>query len=73
MDLNTYLKSEGRTARWLAGKIGCHENHLSRVRLGKNSPSPMLAKAIERETGGAVPASQWAQPLTAGDGVKEQS
>jgi ribosome-binding protein aMBF1 (putative translation factor) len=60
MDLHTYLATEGRSARWLAEKIGCHEDTVGRIRRGKKSPSPMLAKAIERETGGAVPASQWA-------------
>jgi hypothetical protein len=60
MDLQTYFQIEGRTARWLAEKIGCHEDTVGRIRRGKN-PSPILAKAIERETGGAVPASQWEQ------------
>ncbi len=73
MTLADYLKSEGRTGRWLAQRLGCSEQHISGIRKNNAKPSRILAKAIERETAGAVPASQWGETLTAGDGMEEQS
>ena len=57
--LDTYLRETGRKAGDLARAAGISDQHLSKLRHGRIRPSLSVAFAIERATGGAVPASVW--------------
>lgn len=57
MTLNQYLKSHERgelTA--LAGRLGTSKGYLHDIAKGNRRPSVEMAKAIEKATGGQVPA-----------------
>ena len=59
MTLDEYLKSEGRTGKWLAAKLGVRDQWVSAIRRGREKPSRHLAMHIESVTDGAVPVSVW--------------
>lgn len=54
-----WLARNGLSQRAFAERVGAHYTIISRVVGGKMTPSLELAVAIERETGGAVPAASW--------------
>lgn len=66
--LRTYLAAEGVTQVRFAEMIGVQQSMVSRLLKGKARPSLETAVAIERATGGAVPAATWV-PETGLDGA----
>ena len=52
-----WLTAEGRSAVWLADKIGITPGYLSRIGSRKAQPSKTIAVALESVTG--IPASVW--------------
>ena len=60
--LAEFLKREGLTQPQFAAKVGCSQTMISRLCQGRRGPGLRLATAIERATGGAVPASSWTDP-----------
>jgi len=54
-----YLKTTGDSQVSWARRLNVSNSHLCGVLSGKKKPSLELAVRIERETGGAVPASSW--------------
>jgi transcriptional regulator with XRE-family HTH domain len=63
MDLYEYRKKTGVTFSFLAEKAGCNYYHFLEVAKGKRMPSDRLAQAIEKLTGGVVPADSWRPPI----------
>jgi plasmid maintenance system antidote protein VapI len=63
MDKNTiireWLKSEGRTSKWLASAIGVTPEHLSRIINCKLAVGRTMALALENVSGGKIAASHW--------------
>lgn len=55
--LQAYLTSQGLRQADFAAAIGTTQAHISRLARGTAVPSLTLAVAIERATGGAVPAA----------------
>ena len=61
--ITEHLAETNQTRRAFADEIGIHESVLSRFINGKAKPSLTTAVAIERATGGAVPASSWVDQI----------
>lgn len=61
--LATYLDSSGRSCVEFAEAVGAHRSQIYRCAAGERGPGRKLATRIETETGGAVPASSWDQPV----------
>ena len=59
MVLASHISSSGESAAHWARRLGISRGYLSEMLAGKKLPSLTLAVTIERETGGAVPASSW--------------
>ena len=59
MTLQQYIDAHDMTGRAFALAIGTSEATVSRLLNGKMRPGLELAAAIERETGGNVPAVSW--------------
>lgn len=59
MTLSAYLASTGETQADFAARIGIKPPHMSLILSGARRPSIDVASAIERETGGKIPASSW--------------
>lgn len=62
--LDDWLRREGKTQEWLAGRVGVDQTTISRLcwRAGKRQvrkPSWELAAKIKAETGGAVTEADW--------------
>lgn len=57
--LDEIITRSGQTRKAWAARIGVSNSYLSDLLNGKAVPSLALAARIERETGGAVPASSW--------------
>lgn len=57
--LQSYLKSHAIRQEDFAGQIGSTQATVSRLANGTSRPSLDLAVAIERATGGSVPATSW--------------
>lgn len=49
--LGATLRKEGRTQKWLAGRVGMHEAKLSRIVRGKQEPALGEANDIARALG----------------------
>ena len=63
--LTAYLEAANITQSDIARTVGIDRSVMSRIVNGTVTPSLRVAVAIERATGGAVPASSWvAQPVT---------
>ena len=67
-DLAIFLGQNGLTQEQFAERIGVDQSTISRLLKNKMRPSLTLAVNIERETGGAIPASAW---LRSADGEAE--
>ena len=63
--LAEYLIQNGLTQREFARRVGVTQGVVSRLASRKIKPHIDLAAAIERETGGLVPAVSWADPRPA--------
>lgn len=61
-----YLRESNSLQSDFANKIGVKQSTVSRLSSGTTKPSLELAVIIERETGGAVPASSWIAPQKEG-------
>ncbi|MCK9544916.1 MAG: helix-turn-helix transcriptional regulator [Novosphingobium sp.] len=59
MTLSEYLAAEGIPQEKFAERIRVRQATVSRLASNAMRPSLELAAAIERETGGAVPATSW--------------
>lgn len=59
MTLSAYLATTGETQADFAARIGIKPPHMSLILSGARRPGIVVASAIERETGGQVPASSW--------------
>jgi transcriptional regulator with XRE-family HTH domain len=59
--LARYLKANGESQRAFERRLGLQSGMLSGYLSGKRRPGLDTAAAIERETGGAVPAVSWAE------------
>ena len=59
--LDKYLRSSGESGRDLAKRAKVHYSRISRYRSGESVPMPDVADAIERATGGKVPAAYWSK------------
>lgn len=60
--LTEYMKSEraaGKNQAKVAARLGISRSYLSEIASGAKKPSLDVAVRIERETGGAVPATSW--------------
>ncbi|WP_434612117.1 helix-turn-helix transcriptional regulator [Tabrizicola sp. M-4] len=57
--LGTHISETGKSQAALAKDLGISRSHMSELVSGAKKPSLELAFAIERATGGAVPASAW--------------
>lgn len=64
--LKQHIKSSGERQTVWAERLGISAAYLSDLLNGKKLPSLVLAVQIERETGGAVPATSWV-PMTEKD------
>lgn len=64
MTLAEYLDAAKLSRLDLARRLGVTDSAVSRWATGERCPSVTFAFAIERETGGAVPAASW-QMVTA--------
>jgi transcriptional regulator with XRE-family HTH domain len=62
MTLGEYLSANDMTRSEFAARIRLSEASVSRIARGLQKPDLDTAFDIERETGGAVPASQYASP-----------
>jgi len=58
-NLLEYRKAFGLTQRELADDVGVDQSVISRFERGQARPRLSVAVAIERATGGEVPASSW--------------
>ena len=57
--LAAHITATGQSQAALASDLGISRSHMSELVSGAKKPSLDLAFAIERATGGAVPASSW--------------
>lgn len=57
--LKQAIKDSGESRAHWAEKLGISKPYLSDLLNGKKQPSLEMAVKIERETGGAVPATSW--------------
>lgn len=62
MKLALYLSEEEMTDEAFGAKVGLSQSQISRIKRGISRPSWDTVAAIERETGGKVTASDFAQP-----------
>lgn len=69
LKLVQYLAAQKITQRAFASVIGADPSIVSRLVRGQTKPGLELAVRIERETGGAVPASSWVAPQEPGGAV----
>ena len=58
MTLSDWLKANNTRQADFASRIGVTQGHVSQLCRG-GMPSLEVAAAIERETGGAIPAASW--------------
>lgn len=58
--LQAYLKREGMKPSELAEAVGTSRGYMHDILTKRRRPGLMVAVAIERATGGEVPASAWA-------------
>lgn len=58
--IKDWLKSTGRSARWLAAEVGVTEEHISRIANDKLAPSRPLILALENVSQGGIPSARWA-------------
>jgi transcriptional regulator with XRE-family HTH domain len=63
--LHTYLAETGTTQSDLAGRVGVSKGYMSEIVGGQKRPGLDVAFAIERETGGMVPAACWVDAISA--------
>jgi transcriptional regulator with XRE-family HTH domain len=63
--LRIWMAAEHLKVAALARRLGCSREHLSNLRSGKSAPGRSLALKLERESGGAVPAASWDEPVAA--------
>lgn len=57
--LDQHIRSLGLTRSAFARRLGISAPYLTQILTGAKRPGLELAVAIERETGGAVPATAW--------------
>ena len=62
-NLSSFLESNGISQRKFAGEIDVDPSIVSRLCKKLMRPSLELAFVIERQTGGAVPASSWVEDV----------
>lgn len=55
--LASYLSRTDQSASEFGAKVGAHRTQIDRIAKGERGASGLLALAIEKETGGAVKAS----------------
>lgn len=67
LTLAEYLRETHLTDAALAQKVGCDRSMISKLRVGKATPSLSLAVAISRETG--VPVESMLPPATQNTGA----
>jgi transcriptional regulator with XRE-family HTH domain len=58
-DLQKYLDDNSITQREFAARVSSSPSYINEIVAGSKTPGLKLAFAIERATGGAVPASSW--------------
>lgn len=63
--LATYLTEHGISVAAFAETVGAHRSQIDRIAKGERGAGGVLALAIERETGGAVKASDVVKPRQA--------
>lgn len=56
--LDAFLQEIGDARAW-AKKHGISESHLSRLRRGERTPSPLMAAHLAKATRGKVAANAW--------------
>lgn len=59
--LGAFIKERDLSLSGFAAQVETHSAHLGRLISGERSPGLELALAIEKVTGGAVPASSWVE------------
>lgn len=65
----SYLKDSGQTIKSFAARIGVSPSYLSEIAGHKKHPSLRVAVDIERESGGAIPATYWIHASPAAGGA----
>jgi len=65
--LKEFIEGSGLPRSAWAERLGISRSYLYFLENGHKSPSLALAVRIERETGGAVPATSWVPEEGAGD------
>jgi DNA-binding transcriptional regulator YdaS (Cro superfamily) len=60
--LATYLADNGLSVAAFAASVGAHRSQIDRIAKGERGAGGVLALAIERETKGAVKASEVVKP-----------
>ena len=58
MRLKLYLVEKGISFTDFCKELGCCRSHITGIANGKIKPSRLLAKEIERQTGGVITAEQ---------------
>lgn len=58
-NIRDFLRQSGSTQAKLADELGISRGYMSELVAGSKIPSLGVAVAIERATGGAIPASSW--------------
>lgn len=62
MQLSQWLDQNGKSAEWLADKIGVTERSVRRYMIGTRFPSPAIIRKIDKITNGDVTANDLLKP-----------
>lgn len=65
--LDQYLRVNRIRGGDFAGLVGIHPTSLSKMRRGRQTPTLAQAFAIEKASGGAVPAASWLDTMLAAE------